>query len=192
MAPQSHECVLVGDASVGKTCLCISYTTRTFPGNYIPTVFDSYTENIEVDGTTIVLGLWDTVGVEEHDRLRPLCYLYTNVFVICFSLTDRTSFDNVRNRWYAEISHHAPGTPIVLVGLKLDLREELGKPLDRQTGPIWYAQGAALAKRIGAAKYLECSAPTQVGVKAVFEEAVRTALTPHRHTKLSSRLCIIL
>ncbi|KAJ6559303.1 P-loop containing nucleoside triphosphate hydrolase protein [Mycena sp. CBHHK59/15] len=159
-------------------------------GNYIPTglplpssaaaihplivqVFDSYTENIEVDGTTIMLGLWDTVGVEEHDRLR-LCATFTRI----------TSFDNVRNRWYAEISHHAPGTPIVLVGPNLIYGKSLGslwigEAPNTHTGPIWYAQGAALAKRIGAAKYLECSAPTQVGVKAVFEEAVRTAQYPN-------------
>ena len=49
-----------------------------------------------VDGVPVSLGLWDTAGQEDYDRLRPLSYPQTDVFLICFSIVSRASFDNVK------------------------------------------------------------------------------------------------
>jgi Ras-related C3 botulinum toxin substrate 1 len=146
-----------------------------------------------VDGKPISLGLWDTAGQEDYDRLRPLSYPQTDVFLICFSIVSPPSFDNVkakvrrhthacepcqanRLQWYPEIEHHAPGVPIILVGTKLDLRDdEATKESLRQKkmAPIQYEQAVMVAKEIKAQKYLECSALTQRNLKSVFDEAIR-------------------
>ncbi|GAA5844675.1 hypothetical protein JCM5353_001496 [Sporobolomyces roseus] len=187
---QSIKCVVVGDGAVGKTCLLISYTT----GEYIPTVFDNYSANVMVDGKPINLGLWDTAGQEDYDRLRPLSYPQTDVFLICFSVVSPPSFENVRTKWYPEICHHAPNIPMILVGTKLDLREDrdtIEKLRERRMSPIAYQQAAAMARDIGAVRYLECSALTQKGLKNVFDEAIRAVLAPAPREKKKSKGCVV-
>lgn len=190
---QNIKCVVVGDGAVGKTCLLISYTTNAFPGEYIPTVFDNYSANVMVDGKPVNLGLWDTAGQEDYDRLRPLSYPQTDVFLICYSIISPASFDNVKSKWFPEIQHHAPGVPIILVGTKSDLRH------DQNTINVLSQKGLSMvttqaaqsqAQGIGAVKSLECSALTQEGLKNVFDEAIRAALNKQPKKKASK--CIVL
>jgi len=186
---QDIKLMVVGDGSVGKTCLLISYTTNSFPGEYVPTVFDNYNANAIVEGNPVNLGLWDTAGSEEYDTLRPLSYPGTDVFIICFSLFSPESFESVTKKWYKEITEHAPDTPIILVGTKLDLRgkaEAIQSLKENNHEPITTEKGEALAKKIGAKKYLECSALSQEGLSKVFEEAVKVILFPHKGSEQTS------
>lgn len=179
---RSIKSVVVGDGGVGKTCLLISYTTNTFPNDYIPTVFDNYLASVMIDGEPIKLGLWDTAGQSEYDRLRPLSYPQTEVFLCCFSVISPPSFQNIKAKWIPEIRHHSPkDTIIILVGTKADLREDphvLDDLSYRNEKTISTNEGQKLAKDVGAIQYLECSAATQQGVREVFDYAIRAVLNP--------------
>jgi cell division control protein 42 len=119
------------------------------------------------------LGLFDTAGQEDYDRLRPLSYPQTDVFLVCFSVTSPASFENVREKWFPEVHHHCPGVPCLIVGTQTDLREDPGvrEKLARQKmTPVRKEDGERMAKELGAVKYVECSALTQYKLKDVFDE----------------------
>ncbi|KAK8761169.1 hypothetical protein V5799_027559 [Amblyomma americanum] len=178
---QTIKCVVVGDGAVGKTCLLISYTTNKFPSEYVPTVFDNYAVTVMIGGEPYTLGLFDTAGQEDYDRLRPLSYPQTDVFLVCFSVVSPSSFENVREKWVPEITHHCQKTPFLLVGTQIDLRDDaatLEKLAKNKQKPISNEQGEKLAKELKAVKYVECSALTQKGLKNVFDEAILAALEP--------------
>ena len=178
---QAIKCVVVGDGTAGKTHLLISYTTNAFMGEYIPTVFNDFAVTVMVEGEPVTLGLWDTSGQEDYPRLRPIFYSQTDVFLICFSIASPDSLENVKAKWYPEVSHHCPGVPIILVGTKMDLREDeetLMKLKEKKLAPINQTAGLQMAKEIGAAKYVECSALNLRGVKTVFDEAIRVVMVP--------------
>eukprot|EP00494_Astrolonche_serrata_P027306 UN27569 len=178
---QNVKCVVVGDGAVGKSCLLISYTTNAFPGEYVPTVFDNYSANVMVDGKPFNLGLWDTAGQEDYDRLRPLSYTATDVFLLCYSVVSKSSLANCKHKWIPEIRHHAPGVPILLVGCKNDLRKN--STADRF---VPENDGAEMAKELGCVGHLLCSALTQDGVKVLFDTAIRSASNKPRSKKSKS------
>ncbi|OBA22565.1 ras-domain-containing protein [Metschnikowia bicuspidata var. bicuspidata NRRL YB-4993] len=179
---RSIKAVVVGDGGVGKTCLLISYTTNTCPDDYIPTVFDNYSASVMIDGEPIKLGLWDTAGQLEYDRLRPLLYPQTEIFICCFSVVNPLSFQNVKQKWIPEIMHHSPRDILVLlVGTKTDLRDEphiLDELQGKHQTPVLFQQGQKLAKEVGAVRYMECSSTTQTGVQELFDYAIRAVLDP--------------
>ncbi|PWA59204.1 rac-like GTP-binding protein 7 [Artemisia annua] len=182
------------------------------PPDYVPTVFDNFSANVVVDGSTVNLGLWDTAGQEDYNRLRPLSYRGADVFILAFSLISKASYENVSKKylknhfnalavqlglievdlisimsWIPELRHYAPGVPIILVGTKLDLRDDKQFMTDHPGAvPITtaqrigtknefiliLAQGEELKKLIGAPAYIECSSKTQQCVEVRIDPLV--------------------
>ena len=113
--------VIVGDGGCGKTCLLIVFSKDQFPDIYVPTVFENYVADFEVEGKQVSwerykrfwckycklqveLALWDTAGQEDYDRLRPLSYPDTDVVLLCFGLNAPDSLVNITEKWFPEVT----------------------------------------------------------------------------------------
>lgn len=165
--------------------MLISYTTNHFPGDYIPTVFDNYNSEctcaddggdrcilehsrlevlfrshfchllVFVDGKPYSLGLWDTAGQEDFDQLRSLSFAETDVFLVCFSVISPSSFMNVKTKWFPEVVGACPGVPIILIGTKIDMRDDekiVSELAAKKQVPISDDEGKKMAKKICAVK----------------------------------------
>lgn len=142
---------------------------------------DGLTDCCRIGDEPYTLGLFDTAGQEDYDRLRPLSYPQTDVFLVCFSVTSPASFENVREKWFPEVHHHCPGVPCLIVGTQTDLRDDpqvRDKLAKQKMQPVRKEDGEKMAKDLGAVKYVECSALTQFKLKDVFDEAIVAALEP--------------
>ena len=125
MPSVSIKCVIVGDQQIGKTCLLNSYVhpNNQFERQHIPTVFDTFLVTKEQNATQINLGLYDTSGSDENEVMRLDTYSQTNVFIIAFAIDNIKSFENVKNKWFKEITHFGQyNVPVLLIGLKADAR----------------------------------------------------------------------
>lgn len=174
----SIKSVIVGDGACGKTCACRTFTHGVPRLEYIPTVFENYVASMMFGPEGIILGMWDTAGQEDYDRLRPLSYPQTDVFIVSFAIDSPASLANVQEKWIPEVLHHAPGSKIMLAGLKADLRDdEWTKSQMRKKGekPVSYENAMHTARRIGALAYVECSARTNEGISSLFEVATELA-----------------
>lgn len=116
--------VIVGDGESGKTCLLHVFFEGIYPEVYVPTVFNSFTTAINVNGKTVNLALWDTAGQDDYDRLRPLSYPNSDVIIICYSIDTPASLINVTDKWMPEVRYFCHNTPVILVGNKKDLRDQ--------------------------------------------------------------------
>ncbi|KAM0694272.1 hypothetical protein Q7P36_006399 [Cladosporium allicinum] len=171
LSKRERKAVLVGDGVCGKTALLRALTGRTFFTDYIPAkIFQTFVANIEIDGMSTDLALWDTPGQEDYDRRRGSVYSDAHVVLMCFSIDDPDSLDNIHAFWLPEVSDSCAGVPIVLVGTKSDLRD------DGAIHPVTYEEALHAQIKIGAKAYMECSAKLGDGVAEVFETAVRCAL----------------
>ncbi|XP_059142035.1 ras-related C3 botulinum toxin substrate 1-like [Physella acuta] len=163
----------------------------SFRTAYFPPIFYHSTVEMTVDEKKVSLDLISTSGQEDYDRLRPLSYPGADCFILCFSLCSEDSAEDIKEKWYPEIRYHCPYAPFILVGTKLDVRQDK----DMQAGGekvVSKSEGEKIGKSIKAYRYLECSALTQEGLKDVFEEVVRAILYQKPKHKSNCKGCVML
>ncbi|XP_066152647.1 ras-like GTP-binding protein RhoL [Euwallacea fornicatus] len=169
---------VVGDGDTGKTCLLIVYKDKKFDDRYIPTIFDEYSMTIPINYEPYTIILSDTAGQEEFDKLRRLAYRFADVFLLCYSIAERSSFENVSLTWAPELKKCRSSAKIILVATKIDL---LAKR------KVTTEEGEALAKDIGAAGFIETSAKNQWNIDAAFQMALMAVLQRRNQVQRTSR-----
>ena len=191
MVATRTKLVVVGDYACGKTCLLVVFCKDEFPEVYIPTVFEDYFIDIEVDRRHVELVLWDTGGQVEYTGLRHLSYPDTNVILMCHSIDSPDLFKDIASKWVPEVKYFCPNVPIILVGNKKDLRhDKTTKDGLRQLNQklVNHEEGRMMAETIRAFAHLECSAKSREGVREVFETAAKAALQAKRKKK---KVCVL-
>lgn len=192
--------VAIGDGAVGKTCLLTVFSDGNFPFEYVPTVFHNTTKDYKMDDITYAFNIWDTAGQEDLDRLRPLSYRSADVFMICFSVMNPASFENIEFKWIPEIEHHrrtndnsnnelesGHNGKVLLVGTKCDLRKDQNavakleaedkKPVSQEEINEYIEKlKTKLAKYQTDVPYIECSALKMINVNESFEIALKLSL----------------
>jgi len=161
-----YRIVVVGAGAVGKSALTIRFVAGTFTERYDPTIEDSYRKQVEIDAKARILDIMDTAGQEEYCALRDTYMKNGEGFLLGYSVTSQSSFDQAARLRTSILRIHEESDqnlPIVLVGNKCDLEGERAVTTD---------DGQQLAEKWGTG-FAETSAKTGKNVEFIFHELVR-------------------
>jgi Ras-related protein Rab-8A len=151
--------LMIGDSGVGKTCLLLRYANDSFSPTFITTIgIDFKIKNVDIDGTRIKLQIWDTAGQERFRTITTSYFRGAQGILLVYDVTDRRSFESIRN-WVSQIQQHADvHVNKILVGNKCDMLDE--KVVSTE-------EGQKLAAEFGM-PFWETSAKTDVNVDQSF------------------------
>ena len=189
MAEKKIKVTLIGDENTGKSNLIQSYCMlqQSFIGmpSEPDTILDCYSVKLTMTAkaqTPMNVEYCDASGSSKFDRLRKgMTYPTTDLFLLCFSTTSRSSFQSITSKWMPEIASYA-STPVILIGTKVDLRSN-GNIINNENNEVSKEEGEQLAMSINALQYIECSAITQIGVKTVFDSALEGVIYTRKDLK---------
>ena len=164
---QKITAIILGDEKVGKTSLLYSYFYNYFPEC---NTISSYEEkNLLINGKLVNFSIWEPYSEEKHKLLRPILYTKgVDIFILCYSIDDLKSLENIQNKWLPEISQYCKGVPYILVGTKYDKKYEENERLIDE-----------IVKIIKPSLHLKCSALTKRGVENVFQTTINKVLINH-------------
>ena len=188
--PTRRDCtvVLVGDSRVGKSALASKFRSGKFDSGYNRTGFESISTSSIVEGNRVKFSILDTSGYQGPMPTRELAYREADVFLLCYRISDPSSLFSAINHWVPELRHHAPTTPIILVGCALDQRGDRSvvDSLARHgRGFVSQEQARSFSQQVRAAACLETSART-LPAAPVFELAAKIWLQQSRLPETTS------
>ena len=165
--------LLIGDLGVGKSCVILRYVEGDFPGNIMSSIgVDFKTKQIELDDHSIKMQIWDTAGHEKFRTITTSYYKSAQAIIILYDITQKSSFDHIRN-WITEIDKFGKqGVLKVIVGNKLDL--ENNRKISKED-----AENLALKYGV---KLWEVSAKDNTNIEEMFVDTIKTLL--ERNSKI--------
>jgi len=167
----SLRACIVGNTGVGKSSLLSVFKGSPFPENPRPKL-EEFPKTVTVDGVEHQLTCADTRSTETEERMRPLSYPSTDVFLICFSYTDPASLNSVTLQWVKELAHHCiTPTPFFLVGLCNDAEKKVTEDDVKQ---VFQKHSDKLEQ------CFSVSAKTNDGVSALFDAVAKAAVKHQR------------
>lgn len=163
--------IILGDTSVGKTCLMNQYVKKKFTNKYKATIgADFLNREVTIDKRQVSLQIWDTAGQERFQSLGVAYYRGADCCVLVYDITQHNSFKSLeswRDDFLIQASPKNPeGFPFVLLGNKVDL--------DNRAVPTRRAQ--TWCDSNNNIPYFETSAKDAINVDQAFEAIARRAL----------------
>ena len=160
--------IIIGDAAVGKSNLLLRFSQDDFKSEYQLTIGVEFgAKNLDIDNKKYRLQIWDTAGQERFKTITTSYYKGAHAILVVFDITDRDSFDHVRN-WMADIDKFAKeGVLRILVGNKCDLAHE------RQVNA---EEAKEIANKYGI-KYIETSAKDTINIDDLFISTAKYLLS---------------
>ena len=154
--------VLLGQSTVGKTCIATRYVRGTFLQSTISTVGASYlTKSFTLEKDQFDFNIWDTAGQELYRSLTPMYYRNAHAAFVVFDVTNKPSF-TAAEKWIEELREGNDNVFIILLGNKIDLQDH--RVIDEK-------EGIALADKYEI-PYVETSAYTGIGIDKAFQTII--------------------
>ena len=168
---------LVGDSGVGKSCIIGRYISGIFRNDSLSSASANYSQKIfENKNERLKLQIWDTAGQEKFRALGRNFYKDAYIICIVFDITNKQSFENVKEVWYPEIQNYGEKNNILsIVGNKFDLYED---------EEVNEKEIKFFAEQIGG-KYFLVSAKNGKGIDEMFKTLAKMYLSPNFRNKLN-------
>ena len=116
--------LIIGDTSVGKSSILLTYTDNYFPEAHLATIGVEYkVKELLTDKYKVILQIWDTAGQERFRSITKSFFRNTNGILFVYDITDRKSFQSVKD-WIKDSEMHDSGFEKILCGNKIDLKDE--------------------------------------------------------------------
>ncbi|CAG9310565.1 unnamed protein product [Blepharisma stoltei] len=167
----SYSClfkfIIIGETSVGKSCLMLSFTDKKFRQQHDLTLGVEFgTKIMELEGEKIKLQLWDTAGSEKFRSVTRSYYRAAAGALLVFDITRRDTFNRL-SEWLNEARLNGnPSMTVMLVGNKIDLNSQR---------EVTYEEANKFAMDNNLL-YAEASAKTGVGVREAFVDTAKAIL----------------